>query len=167
MSKTTLGNKIASLRKENGWTQEELSEKLGVSPQAVSKWENDVSCPDITLLPEIARLFSVTTDSLLGCEPESAIQLLPQDKRKNLDELMLRIKVDSSDGDKVRVNLPMNIVKMGTELGLNISQLSMDGSLKDVDFNRILSMAENGLIGQLIEIESGEGDLIQIVVEEV
>lgn len=167
MSKTTLGNKIASLRKENGWTQEELSEKLGVSPQAVSKWENDVSCPDITLLPEIARLFGVTTDSLLGCEPENAIQLMPQDKRKNLDELMLRIKVDSSDGDKIRVNLPMNIVKMGTELGLNISQLSVDGSLKDVDFNQILSMVENGLIGQLIEIESGEGDLIQIVVEEV
>lgn len=167
MSKTTLGNKIASLRKENGWTQEELSEKLGVSPQAVSKWENDVSCPDITLLPEIARLFGVTTDCLLGCEPENAIQLMPQDKRKNLDELMLRIKVDSSDGDKIRVNLPMNIVKMGTELGLNISQLSVDGSLKDVDFNQILSMVENGLIGQLIEVESGEGDLIQIVVEEV
>lgn len=167
MSKTTLGNKIASLRKENGWTQEELSEKLGVSPQAVSKWENEVSCPDITLLPEIARLFGVTTDSLLGCEPENTIQLVPQDKRKKLDELMLRIKVDSSDGDKIRVNLPMNIVKMGTELGLNISQLSVDGSLKDVDFNQILSMVENGLIGQLIEVESGEGDLIQIVVEEV
>lgn len=47
----TLGQRIAELRKKEGLTQEELAEKLGVSPQAVSKWENDISCPDIMSIP--------------------------------------------------------------------------------------------------------------------
>ena len=167
MSKTTLGQKIGALRKEKGWTQEELSERLGVSPQAVSKWENDVSCPDIMLLPEIARLFNVTTDNILGCEPEKTVQLVPKEQRSDLENLMLRIIVNSSDGDKVRVNLPMKLVKTGIELGMDISQVSGNGSFKDVDFNQILSMVENGLMGKLIEVESADGDTVQIVVEEV
>lgn len=169
MSKITLGQKIAALRKEKGWTQEELAERLGVSPQAVSKWENDVSCPDIMLLPEIARLFNVTTDNILGCErePEKTVQLVPKEQRNDLENLMLRIIVDSSDGDKVRVNLPMKLVKTGIELGMDISQVSGNGSFKDVDFNQILSMVENGLMGKLIEVESADGDTVQIVVEEV
>lgn len=65
MDAMTLGKRIADLRKNQNMTQEELSEKLGVSPQAVSKWETGSSCPDITLLPAIAALFGVTIDSLL------------------------------------------------------------------------------------------------------
>lgn len=167
MSKITLGEKIGSLRREKGLTQEELAEKLGVSPQAVSKWENNVSCPDIMLLPELARLFDVTVDNLLGCEPERPVQLVPQEQRRKLDDLMLRIIVNSSDGDKVRLNLPMTLIKMGIELGLNMSQVSGNGSLKGIDLNQILSMVENGLVGKLMEVESGDGDIVEIVVEEV
>ena len=167
MAKTTLGEKIGSLRREKGYTQEEFAEKLGVSPQAVSKWENDISCPDIMLLPEIAKQFNVTVDHLLGCEPENPVQLVPQENRRKLEDLMLRIIVDSNDGDKVRVNLPMLLIKTGIECGMNISQVSGKDSLKDVDFNQILSMVENGLIGKLIEVDSGDGDHVQIVVEEV
>ena len=65
-NKETLGTRIAALRKEKGLTQEQLAEKVGVSAQAVSKWENDVSCPDITLLPLLADLFGVSVDELLG-----------------------------------------------------------------------------------------------------
>lgn len=67
--KETLGKRIAALRKEKGMTQEQLAEKVGVSAQAVSKWENDVSCPDITLLPLLADLFGVSVDELLGVKP--------------------------------------------------------------------------------------------------
>lgn len=62
----TMGKRIMALRKAAGMTQEQLAEKLGVSPQAVSKWENDISCPDISALPLIASLFGVSTDQLLG-----------------------------------------------------------------------------------------------------
>ena len=65
----TLGTNIMRLRKEAGLTQEQLAKALGISYQAVSKWENGVSCPDISTLPLIADLFSVTIDSLFGREP--------------------------------------------------------------------------------------------------
>ena len=60
-----LADKIIELRKKNGWSQEELSEKLGVSRQAVSKWEGAQSVPDIQRILEMSRLFGVSTDYLL------------------------------------------------------------------------------------------------------
>lgn len=63
-----LGNKIAELRKEKGMTQESLANALGVSNQAVSKWEANQSCPDIQLLPQLADFFGVTLDNLFGRE---------------------------------------------------------------------------------------------------
>ena len=67
---TTLGKRIAAYRKQKGLTQDQLAEKLGLTAQAVSKWENDLSCPDITVLPKLADIFDVTTDKLLGRETE-------------------------------------------------------------------------------------------------
>lgn len=79
--KETLGKRIAALRKEKGLTQEQLAEKVGVSAQAVSKWENDVSCPDITLLPLLADLFDVSVDELLGVKPvEPHVIILDKDE---------------------------------------------------------------------------------------
>ena len=60
-----LADKIIELRKKNGWSQEELAEKLGVSRQAVSKWEGAQSVPDIQRILEMSRLFGVSTDYLL------------------------------------------------------------------------------------------------------
>ena len=63
----TMGKRIAEHRKRLGLTQDALAEKLGVTAQAVSKWENDQSCPDIATLPQLAQIFGITTDELLGC----------------------------------------------------------------------------------------------------
>lgn len=63
----TLGKRIAENRKRMKMTQDQLAEQLGITAQAVSKWENDQSCPDITMLPRLAEIFGVTTDALLGC----------------------------------------------------------------------------------------------------
>lgn len=62
---------IASLRKNSGMTQDALAEKLGISYQAVSKWENGLACPDITFLPVIAAIFNVSIDFLFGTEPKA------------------------------------------------------------------------------------------------
>jgi len=62
----TMGKRIMLHRKALGLTQEQLAEKLGVTAQAVSKWENVQSCPDIYLLPKLAELFDTSTDELLG-----------------------------------------------------------------------------------------------------
>ena len=64
----TLGKRIMAHRKNMGLTQDALAERLGVTAQAVSKWENDLSCPDITTLPKLAEVFGTTTDELLGVE---------------------------------------------------------------------------------------------------
>ena len=61
---------IRRLRMERGWTQEELGERVGVSAQAVSKWETGQSLPDISQLPLLAKAFGVTTDLLFGLEEE-------------------------------------------------------------------------------------------------
>lgn len=59
-----IGYKIRQMRNKAGFTQEQLAEKLGVTAQSVSKWENEISMPDITLLPDIAEVFGVSIDEL-------------------------------------------------------------------------------------------------------
>ena len=161
----TLGKRISDLRKEKGIKQEEMADRLGVSPQAVSKWENDISCPDIMLLPKIAQMFNVTIDSLLSNEQKKETQILPMEERKNIDDLIFRIRVNSAAGDKVRVNLPIPLVKLAVEMGVKMPQLSGNDALKEIDFGQLLEMIEKGLVGKLVEIESAQGDIVEIVVE--
>lgn len=66
MSYLKIGDKIKLKRRERNMTQEELANMLGVTKAAVSKWENEESYPDITMLPQIARLFQMTMDELFG-----------------------------------------------------------------------------------------------------
>lgn len=68
-----LADKIIQLRKKNGWSQEELAEQMGVSRQAVCKWEGAQSIPDINKLIQLSQLFGVTTDYLLKDEIEDVV----------------------------------------------------------------------------------------------
>ena len=70
MKKKTLGMMIASLRKEKGMTQLELAEQLAVTDKAVSKWERDLSCPDVGTLPKLAQILGVSVDELIEAKPE-------------------------------------------------------------------------------------------------
>lgn len=65
----TLGKRIMEHRKRLGLTQDALAERLGITAQAISKWENDLSCPDIAMLPKLAEIFGISADELLGIEP--------------------------------------------------------------------------------------------------
>ena len=69
--KKTLGMMIAELRKEKGMTQLDLAEKMGVTDKAVSKWERDLSCPDINSLPNLAEILDVTVDELMQIKKEA------------------------------------------------------------------------------------------------
>lgn len=79
-----IGARISRLRKEKDITQMELSEKLGISYQAVSNWERGISMPDISKLPELARVFSVSIDEIIGDEPGSKVVV--EVIRDNLEE---------------------------------------------------------------------------------
>lgn len=65
----TMGQIIKKLRKGRGFTQEELAERLGVTYQAISKWENDSGMPDISQIVPLATIFDVSTDFLFGLRP--------------------------------------------------------------------------------------------------
>ena len=64
----TLGQRIQELRKQNGMSQEGLGERLGVSRQAVSKWEGDNGIPELDTLIAMSRIFGITVGQLLGVE---------------------------------------------------------------------------------------------------
>lgn len=182
MTNETMGARIAHLRKQKNLTQDALADKMGVSPQAVSKWENDVSCPDIQLLPKLAKLLGVTTDVLLSGEPEPLAQVVPTEKRKSFEEMMLRIYIiDGEDGDHetVRISVPLMLVKVAVESGVqpcfssnskqspgffSVNGKSVD-ALSGVDFKQIMLMVESGVIGTLMEIDVDDGTKVRIVVE--
>ena len=159
----SLGQRLQQFRKRANLTQEEVATKLNITPQAVSKWENDVSAPDISLLGEIADMFGVTVDELLGRQPQT--MYLPEGPRKPIDSLMLKIKVLSTDGDKVNVNLPLALVKVFVNSGMEIPQINGNDALKNIDFNQILSLCEQGLLGKLVDVQSADGDIVEIWVE--
>lgn len=164
----TLGKRIAALRREKELKQDTLAEALGVSPQAVSKWENDQTCPDISLLPKLAELLGVSVDELLSGKKQElapSVQILPPEKRKDLKEMMLRIVVDSADGDHVRVNLPVALVQVALDMGMEMPQVSGNAALKSIDLAQVLALVQQGAIGNLVEVESSDGDVVRIYVE--
>lgn len=103
----TIGKNIAELRKNNGMTQEQLAEILGVSSQSVSKWENDVTMPDIMLLPTIAGCFNITVDELYGGrktkEKRKAVDYddIPEMLYDTIIDLTQRGWVDSVEGKDI------------------------------------------------------------------
>ncbi|MBQ8595868.1 MAG: helix-turn-helix transcriptional regulator [Oscillospiraceae bacterium] len=165
----TIGKRISENRKRKNIKQDELAEMLCVSPQAVSKWENDLSCPDISLLPKLSKILGISVDELLSGKQESSVVFVPEENRKDIKDMMFRIVVDSSEGDKVRVNLPCAIVKIALDCGMEMPQISgndsVNGALKNLDLAKIFEMVEKGVIGNLVEVESHEGDVISIFVE--
>ena len=93
-----IGENIRALRREKGVTQEQLAESIGISFQAVSKWENGITLPDITLVPVLAAYFGVSTDRLLSFD------------RRKMDEDVMRIVDEAfvcreSDPEKSRAIL--------------------------------------------------------------
>ena len=126
------------------------------------------------LLPALAEELGVTVDMLLTGEgldsPEA--KYVPAEKRKNFDDLVLRIKVNSASGDKVKVNLPLPLIKVFMEAGMSMDSFSvgtdngkMNISSLDIDWQKIVLMVESGVVGRIVEVESADGDFVEIVVE--
>lgn len=163
-----IGTNIAALRKEKGWTQEQLAEKLSVSAQAISKWESGKSCPDIALLPTIAKLFGVTVDALFSVPKEAPLVEMrtpEQTAAQDPNKLFLRVRVLSTDGDRVNVNLPMQLLRVALKLGTGMNITGLDKY--DIDLNEILALVDAGCLGNLVDIVSNNGDTVKIYVEEM
>ena len=81
MEKQTLGQKIAELRKAKNMTQLELANKLNITDKAVSKWERDISCPDINTFPKLAEILEVSVDELLQANS-------PKEEKKEKEDIV-------------------------------------------------------------------------------
>ena len=161
----TIGEKISELRKGKKMTQEQLAEIMHVSSQAVSKWENDLSIPDLPILVQLADYFQVSLDEIVRSQKEQPVRYVDQVTKKPMEQMTLHIYVLSSDGDKVKINLPMGLVKVAIETGMKMPNMGGNESLKEIDFEQIYAMVESGLIGKIVEIESSDGDTVEIVVD--
>ncbi len=132
MKKKTLGMMISSLRKENGMTQLELAEKMGVTDKAVSKWERDLSYPDVNSIPKLADIFGVSVDELMHNRRESQ-----NEERKGVTQLVPTIL------KAIALTMGVCVVALSilTELDVN-SGMSMLGI--GLAFLAITSLSEKG-----------------------
>ena len=80
-----LGANIKAFRKNKGFTQEELAGMLGVTPQAVSRWESEAGLPDVSMIVPIAQVLNVTTDALLGYRAQSQDEMISKKVFENLE----------------------------------------------------------------------------------
>ena len=106
-SSETLGRRIARLRLAKTATQERLAKELNVSPQAVSKWENDINYPDISLLPDLARFLGVSVDELLSGASASA--------QESVAAQEITVEKSAAEVVSVAADEPAEIVEEPTE----------------------------------------------------
>ncbi len=176
----TLGRRIARLRLECGMTQERLAMKMGVTAQAVSKWENDLSAPDISLLPELARTLGVTVDELLeGRKSQEIVPAEPEPQPEPEPEpettpshsdgsrpKKLHIHVDSSDGDVVNINAPLGMASAVLGVSSKIpGVVNLNLNDADIDTTLIAEAIKHGEKGTLIEVDGDDGDHVTISLE--
>lgn len=166
----TFGQRFSRLRKNKGYTQDDIANKVNVSSQAVSKWENDINMPDVGILLNLGDLLGVSTDELLGKENPVPAKYEPDTVQKDFSKLMLRVIVDSKEGDKIRVNLPLQIVKIALDAGVSPAMsVSGQGKVADamssIDWKQVYSLVEQGLLGEIVTVDSADGDHVRIVVE--
>jgi len=117
MSNKTLGEMISSLRKEKGMTQNDLAKKMNVTDKAVSKWERDLSCPDVNSIPKLAEILDTTVEELLNAQSKK--------EDNKVDEI---------------INLALNGV--GLAMGIYIIVASI---LKQIDINSAVTLLGIGM----------------------
>lgn len=120
MKKETLGTMIASLRKEHGMTQLELAENMGVTDKAVSKWERDLSCPDVNTIPKLAEVFGISVDELM------------------------QVKTNSAGGQKKDLSPMVDLILRAVALAMGVSTIVLS-VLKELDIYSGIGMLGIGL----------------------
>lgn len=234
-SSETLGRRIARLRLAKTATQERLAKELNVSPQAVSKWENDINYPDISLLPDLARFLGVSVDELLSGasastqetavaqesaavrsaaevvsvaadEPAEIVEepteqdnqgiatqssgfsfgklfgksMIKVEKNDEADGSKkkgvrlgngsakhgLHVYVVSDDGDVVDMCVPLGLAKFVLNSGIQVSRNYLNQEtqeqLSNINLDALMDAAKTGESGTLVDITSGDGNVVKI-----
>ena len=155
-----IGNNISLLRKSRNLTQEELAAALGVSAQAVSKWENNSSCPDVSLLTDISDFFSVSVDELLRSENDDIISSAykidaDSAKSENNYKKNVCINITQPDGKKNTIRIPFSFVKSGLKI---VRVFGLDNKTAD----KISELVNGESIDKIVDIDTEKGEHITI-----
>ncbi len=146
-----IGENIRALRLRRGLTQEQVAQQLGVTYQAVSKWENGTNTPDIALLPEIASLFGVTIDALFSQDAAPPLEGLPLEDDGVIRIVQLRgrqvLKVTprmSPDDPAIEIAFPRNCNDRTQYFKVEVyGHVIADGSINgDVIYHQSVQCAE-------------------------
>ena len=157
----TIGEKISALRKQRKMTQDELAEKMGVSSQAVSKWETNMSIPDLPSLINLADFFGITLDELVrNRKPD--VRLVPEEQRRDINEMLLRVNVHTVQGDTVKVNLPLALLKIAADAKIQLPEFTGSEALQSLDLHMLLDLVEKGVVGEIVKVETSEGDIVEV-----
>ncbi len=153
----SIGKNITMFRKAKGFTQAELGELLGVSNQAVSKWESEMTMPDIMLLPEIAKVLGITLDDLYGEHKEyEIVDKVNSDTVTDKRILLISVKEENKN---IKLRIPVQAVH---------SILSNDifkKAIPDEEIDELFKMIESGAKGTLVDVENNNAH-VTIAVED-
>ena len=143
-----LGERISEYRQNNSMTQEELAMRLGVTPQALSKWERGQSYPDIWLLKDICTVLGVTADLLLGNEVKKSINETADEKSQK----------------EIYTNLQNCLNPLELIFGRNLVQFFIDGNFTTQIINLRKALSKEGILMPIVRIrdeaELGENEFM-------
>ena len=129
MKKQTLGMMILSLRKEKGMTQLQLAEIMGVTDKAVSKWERDLSAPDVNSIPKLAETFGVTVDELMQVKTETKENI----SYNKIDEI-----IDTAlKGIGVAMGVAVTVLAIMDELPVNTALIFLGIGLASISISML------------------------------
>ena len=170
---TTIGKNIAYFRKKAGFTQEELSEIMNITSQAISKWENDLSYPDLVSTKELASALNVSIDELLNGEVNYPIATDADAEQIARRILVICIQIEANEAygtrassvtARIPVSVLLNAHNNGTLKELVGESASLVGE-SAFEIETAIGMIKEGVIGTLVDAHT-EGNSIRIMVED-
>ena len=160
--KEFIGEHIAYYRKKAGMTQEQLSEKMGVTAQAVSKWENGLTCPDLDSVARLSEILGVSVEQLIHGDsalPSVKVVETPQVGRR---VLCIQVQTKTPQPFNVTVRFPVELILKAYEMGCLESLVGDEACFVE----QAIEMIRQGTVGSLVDVETEE-TVVKIEVVEV
>ncbi len=162
----TIGNNIAKFRKNIGMTQSEMAEKLNVSVQAVSKWENDISYPDLERIGQLAEVLNTSAESIINGKEDVPETKLKSDIDFSKLLLLVNVNVKSDKSVDLTLRIPVELFLKARENGtINLLMGEFGEDLPESALDTVFEMITAGVVGPIVNINADNTSINIEVVE--